>query len=83
MRNLGIQEFKNLGNQELIRIKQNNMKTYIKPRIMEMDVQPQSMISTSPTTGTVFGINNNEGTGTTDLSNSRRGSWGNIWGEEE
>lgn len=53
------------------------MKTYIKPRIKAKNVQPQSMIAQS-----TFGVNNRETEGE-QLSNSRRGSWGDLWNNDD
>lgn len=52
------------------------MKTYIKPRLKAMDVQLRSIIAGS------FTLNNtNEYTGDgTNMSNSHRELWGNLWG---
>ena len=57
--------------------KYSNMKTYIKPRIKAKNVQPQSMIAQS-----TFGVNNRETEGE-QLSNSRRGSWGDLWNNDD
>lgn len=61
------------------------MKTYITPRIKTKTVQPQKMIAGSGDStpdGTLKVYGDRKGAGE-DLSNSRRGSWGNLWSEED
>lgn len=54
------------------------MKTYIKPRIKEKNVELQShMMSGSKVYGT-YGNDDSE-----QYSNSRRGSWGDLWNNDD
>lgn len=58
------------------------MKTYLKPNIKVKDIQIQScMMNNSITEGTVDN-NTRVGVGNS-FSNGHRGSWGNLWDDEE
>ncbi len=56
-------------------------KEYIKPNVEEMVIEPQQMMTTSP--GTQPGFGNGDADDSAPLSNGRRGSWGDLWAEEE
>ena len=51
------------------------MEQYIKPEILITELQPDTMLALS------VGIEQEEN-GSAD-TNNRRGTWGNLWGEDE
>lgn len=58
-----------------------NKRSYIKPNVEEMVIEPQQMMTTSP--GTEPGFGKGEADDSEVLSNGRRGSWGDLWAEKE
>lgn len=57
------------------------MKTYIKPEMKEKQVGAQTLMAGSISFSNSSATDNS---GNSDLSNGRRGNWGNLWcGDEE
>lgn len=50
---------------------------YIKPEVQFEELALESMVATSVSVGEAIED------GTTDVNNRRRGSWGDLWGDEE
>ena len=55
-------------------------KTYIKPEMEVIDIEPQQMMTTSP--GTEPGFGSGDADSSDPLSTGRRGTWGNLWDKE-
>ena len=56
-------------------------KVYIAPQMEFVDIEPMTIIATStPNIGIVGGEENG---GDQILSNRRRGTWGNLWADDE
>ena len=57
------------------KIKHTNMKKeYMKPETSIVEVEVMTMLAGSPTV-----VSLNEGHAEEELSNNRRGEWGNLW----
>ena len=58
-------------------------KEYIKPEIEVMTIEVQSqMMTTSPSTEPGFGDGFADGDGEVLTNRRRRGTWGNLWAEQ-
>ena len=53
-----------------------NKKTYIAPTVEITEIETVAMLAAS------IGIDTNHGGSDEQLSNDRRGTWGNLWAEE-
>lgn len=60
-----------------------NKKEYIKPEMEQMVMESQQIMTTSPGTAPGFGEGDGYADDSTPLSTGRRGSWGDLWAEEE
>ena len=54
-----------------------NKKTYIAPTVEITEIETVAMLAAS-----IIGIDTNHGGSDEQLSNDRRGTWGNLWAEE-